>query len=115
MIGVDPTVRGLSACDGPRLVRMLRRLSNQSVHRRFFAPLADPEATARLLMESGGDGHNDAIVALLGDDIIAVASYDRHADAPSVADVAVLVEDGWQHHGLGRRLVRALAKQARSN
>jgi hypothetical protein len=36
-----------------------------------------------------------------------------HADDPTVADVAVVVEDGWQHHGLGLRLVRQLGRVAR--
>src|SRR5436190_23566038 len=102
MIGVDPTVRPLLDGDGPRLVRMLQRLSAGSVQRRFFTPLVDAEMTARLLMRSAGDGRNEALVAVLGDDIIAIASYHRHADDTGRADVAVLVEDGWQHYGLGR-------------
>jgi GNAT superfamily N-acetyltransferase len=110
VIGVDATVRLVTECDGDALVRMLRRLSPSSVHRRFFSPLADVDAIARSLMASA-----DAIVAVLAGEVIGIASYHARHDDPTVAEVAVLVEDGWQHHGLGRRLMRLLAKRATAN
>jgi GNAT superfamily N-acetyltransferase len=54
----------------------------------------------------------EAIVALDGDDIVAVARYAISPLNPDEADVAVLVVDDWQHRGLGRQLTGELEQFA---
>jgi GNAT superfamily N-acetyltransferase len=56
----------------------------------------------------------DALVAVDPDgEIVAVARYDRLGESDE-AEVAVVVEDGWQGHGIGARLMRRLAALAES-
>lgn len=54
----------------------------------------------------------EAIVALGGDDIVAVARYSISPLNPDGADVAALVVDDWQHRGLGRQLTGDLEQLA---
>ena len=114
MIGLDARVRSLSPSlgDAERLQRMFARLSPDTIHRRFFTlmpRLSDP--LLRTLTDVDHDRH-EALAVVVGDEIVALASYHRSADDPTVADIAVLVEDGWQRTGLGARLVRALTRLA---
>ena len=114
MIGLDAVVRPLtsSASDAARIQRMFSRLTPDTVHRRFFTLFPSLSPTLlRSLTDVDHDRH-EALVVVVGDEFVALASYHRSSDDPSVADVAVLVEDGWQGHGLGRRLVRGLTKLA---
>ena len=59
----------------------------------------------------------DALVVLDGDEIVAVAGYDGYAEADESgaweAELAILVEDGWQRRGIGRQLARRLVVLAR--
>jgi GNAT superfamily N-acetyltransferase len=48
----------------------------------------------------------------VGDEVVAVARYDRSPDDPSTAEFAVLVEDAWQGVGLGRQLILELIRLA---
>ncbi|HEY7199149.1 MAG TPA: GNAT family N-acetyltransferase [Candidatus Dormibacteraeota bacterium] len=105
-------LRPLMADDGERLCRLFHRLSPESVYRRFLSPMPTPRADvlARLLDVDHRD--REAIAALEGDEIVAVARYIRAAGA-DVAEVAVTVADDWQHRGLGRLLMRRLGRLAR--
>ena len=105
------TVRPIRDDDVDRLRRLFYRLSPETVYWRFFQPVKQPsEKLLRHLAEV--DHHlRQAIVAELDDEIIAVVRYDR-ASTSDVADVAVLVEDAWQGHGLGRKLLRRLTVDA---
>jgi len=114
MIGAYGPVRPLDpTADAERVARMFDRLSDDTVFRRFFtlAPKGDRRLLDALL--SVDHDQHEALVMQVGTEIVAMASYHRHPDDPAVADVAVLVEDGWQHHGLGRRLMRQLTRLAR--
>ena len=114
MIGLDAKVRPLQPDDGDRLVRMFDRLSPETITRRFFTlmpKLTDP--MRETLMRIDHDA-SEALVITVGDEIVALGSYHRHPDDLSTADVAILVEDGWQHHGLGRQLTRSLSRLAAS-
>lgn len=115
MIGVDTPPRPLREDDTPRLVRMFDRLSRETVHRRFFTLTPKLDGPLLQALTSVDHDRHEALVVTLGDEIVAIASYYRHPDDPTTADVAVLVEDAWQHHGLGRRLMRQLVRLARDN
>jgi RimJ/RimL family protein N-acetyltransferase len=104
-------VRPIRDDDVDRLRRLFYRLSPETVYRRFFQPVKQP--SEKLLHHLAEVDHQlrQAIVAELDDEIIAVVRYDR-STATDVAEVAVVVEDAWQGHGLGRRLLRRLAVDA---
>ena len=105
------TVREITIDDIERLRRMFNRLSPDTVYRRFFSPIHEPSRTALLWLTSVDHDHREALVALDGDEIVGVARYDTRAGGHA-AEVAVTVEDAWQHRGLGKRLTKRLARRA---
>ena len=113
---IELTVRPIAIDDVERLARLFTRLSPSSVHFRFFSPIARPPRAALLRLADVDHGRRDALVALDGDEIVAVARYDgRPDDSPGAshqAEIALTVEDAWQHRGLGKRLARRLAELA---
>jgi GNAT superfamily N-acetyltransferase len=104
-------VREITHDDIARLERMFTRLSPDTVYRRFFSPVHQLPRSALLWLTSVDHGCREALVALDGDEIVAVARYDGRPGS-ATAEIAVTVEDGWQHRGLGRRLTRRLARRA---
>ena len=109
--GTTLTIRPIRDDDVDRLRRLFYRLSPQTVYRRFFQPVKQP--SEKLLHHLAEVDHQlrQAIVAEIDDEIIAVARYDR-ASTDSAAEVAIVVEDAWQGHGVGRRLLRRLGLDA---
>jgi GNAT superfamily N-acetyltransferase len=105
------TVREITLDDIERLRRMFTRLSPESVYRRFFSPVQEPPRTALLWLADVDHTTRDALVALDGDEIVAVARYDGRLGT-NRAEIAVTVEDAWQHQGLGKRLTKRLAQRA---
>jgi ribosomal protein S18 acetylase RimI-like enzyme len=105
------TVREITIEDIERLRRMFTRLSPDSVYRRFFSPVHEPTRSALLWLTSVDHDNRDALVALDGDEIVAVARYDGKL-GQNTAEIAVTVEDAWQHLGVGGRLTKRLAKRA---
>jgi GNAT superfamily N-acetyltransferase len=110
--GTALTVRPIAITDAARLERLFTRLSPQSVHFRFFSPISRPPQAALLRLADVDHGRREALVALDGDEIVAVARYDAKPGATE-AEIALTVEDAWQHHGVGKRLAVRLAKLAR--
>ena len=97
--------------DGPLFCRLWDRLSPETVYRRFHAPLSRPPADARRLVEVDHD-LREALVAVVGGEVVGVARYDRSPTDPATADVAVVVEDAWQGVGVGRQLLAELTALA---
>ena len=97
--------------DGPLFCRLWDRLSPETVYRRFHAPLPRPPADARRLVEVDHD-LREALVAVVGGEVVGVARYDRSPTDPATADVAVVVEDAWQGVGVGRQLLAELTALA---
>jgi GNAT superfamily N-acetyltransferase len=104
-------LRQLQAGDAERLRRFGGRLSPETIYRRFLSPMPRCEWLLPRLMDVD-HWDREAIVALAGDEIVAVARYGRRPGA-GTADVAVVVADDWQHRGLGRLLLGRLARLAR--
>lgn len=106
--GTGVLLRPLQPQDRDRLRRLGYRLSPETLYRRFLTPVPRPteESLDRLLELDHWD--REAIAALEGDEIIAVARYARQPGR-DVAEVAVVVTDDRQRRGVGRLLLRRLA------
>ena len=107
------TVRALRPDDRGAVLTFLRGLSMETMYRRFFSL---PRVDDRLvdLVAHPSECCSEALVALAPDgEIVGLATYDRLEADPTAADVAVVVADAWQHHGVGRVLVRKLSGAAR--
>jgi GNAT superfamily N-acetyltransferase len=115
--GTKVFIRPIEPGDKEKLVTGLRRLSDESIRKRFLA--AKPRFTSaelRDLTEVDGCNHI-ALVAVLEDDpdtLVAVARCVRLPDRPGTAEMAIVVGDPWQGQGLGRALATALADAART-
>lgn len=97
--------------DGPGLHAVLDRCSDRTIYLRFF--VLDRDAAARYVDELTGPPRTGrcALVAEVGNAVVGVAGYEQvSADR---ADVAVLVDDEHQRHGVGWQLLEGLAVQAR--
>jgi RimJ/RimL family protein N-acetyltransferase len=105
------TVRPIEITDADRLARMFNRLSAESVHFRFFSPIKRVPRAALLRLADVDHDRREALVALDGDEIVAVARYDGKPETHT-AEIALTVEDSWQHRGVGKRLAKRLAVQA---
>ncbi len=98
--------------DAGRFRALWDRLSPETVYRRFHAPLRRPPAQAVSRLVSVDHDLREALVAVVGDDVVGVARYDRPATDPSTAELAVVVEDAWQGVGVGRQLMQQLIELA---
>jgi GNAT superfamily N-acetyltransferase len=106
------SVRALDGDDAGRLSRLFGRLSPQTVYRRFFTlfPAPPPGVLEHLAAVDHCD--HEGLAALDGDEIVAVARWDRTAHGDPDAEVSIVVEDAWQHRGLGGALMRMLVAEA---
>jgi GNAT superfamily N-acetyltransferase len=88
------------------LVRMGQRCSSGTLAGRFGTPLAglSPRLARRLLAEG------PALVVQVGHEIVALATL----TTGEPAEVALLVEDGWQNRGVGTRLLGLAARLAKA-
>ena len=110
------SVRRLCPEDAPALAAFVERLSAQSRYRRFHSAL--PRLTGQMISYLTDIDHHDheALIAVppgTGGVIVGVARFIRDPAHPDTAEVAVVVADSWQRHGLGTLLLRRLARRAR--
>jgi len=104
--------RPVEGTDAERVQRLFERLSPESVYRRFFTLFPAPPANVLRQLTDVDHVDHEALAVLDGDEIVALASWDRPAHATDEAEIAILVEDSWQHRGLGRALLRMLSGEA---
>jgi acyl-CoA synthetase (NDP forming)/GNAT superfamily N-acetyltransferase len=107
-------VRPIRPDDGDRLRALHDRLSSETIYLRFFSPV--PKLSDSMVERFTHVDYVDrlALVAMLGDEIVGVARYDRLAGSSS-AEVAFVVDDAHQGRGLGTLLLEHLAAAARDN
>ncbi|WP_208029107.1 bifunctional acetate--CoA ligase family protein/GNAT family N-acetyltransferase [Rhabdothermincola sediminis] len=107
-------VRPVRPDDAARIDAFHARQSRESIYFRYFTPM--PKLSARELERLTSIDYvtRMAFVALEGDDIVAMASYDvwRAADE---AEVAFIVDDAHQGRGLATVLLEYLIVAAREN
>ena len=114
--GTPVRMRPIRADDAPRLVALYDHLSRDTRYGRFFSVMqrlppdwarfhadVDYESRLALVVESPDDS----------DTLIAVARYEP-AGEPGAAEVAFVVQDGWQDRGLGTVLFSKLLAAART-
>jgi GNAT superfamily N-acetyltransferase len=109
--GVELLLRPIRSDDDEKIVDFHSRLSFDSVYRRYFS--IHPELSTmevRRLVNVNYE-HRFAFVVLDGNDLVAVGRYDRLPET-ATADLAFVVSDAYQHLGLGKRLLAALAAAA---
>jgi RimJ/RimL family protein N-acetyltransferase len=107
-----PALGCLEPGDRELLRRFWYRLSPETVYRRFMSPLARPEQARPEQLLDIDHKDREAVLAVVDGEIVGVARYNRLADSDS-ADLAVVVADAWQRHGVATRLLAALAETAR--
>jgi len=99
--------------DAELLRAFYARLSAESIYYRFFSP--HPRLTEREIVHFTTTDHVNrvALIATIGDQMVAVARYDKLADVADTAEVAFLVEDAHQGRGVASVLLEHLAAAAR--
>jgi RimJ/RimL family protein N-acetyltransferase len=110
-------MRPIRADDAPRLVTLYDRLSRDTRYHRFFSVMRRlPPDWARFLAEVDYRARLALVVEAPGDPdvLIAVARYEPTGE-PGAAEVAFVVQDGWQDRGLGTVLFRELLAAAAVN
>ena len=108
----DLVMRTVTPNDADAIVAAHRRLSPQSLYRRFFTMTPDPSPLVRRHLALVDHRDHEALVVLDGTQVVAVAQWDRLQGSPGEAEVAIVVDDAWQHRGLGSALMRALVGDA---
>src|SRR4051794_37465960 len=111
--GIQVWIRPIGPDDKAELQAGLRKLSLETIHKRFFS--AKPrfsQAELRYLTEIDGVNHLAlGAVSVHTGHIVAVARAVRLADEPDAAEWAIVVADPLQGKGLGTRLAQLLAER----
>ncbi|MCL2393796.1 MAG: GNAT family N-acetyltransferase [Acidimicrobiaceae bacterium] len=110
--GTPASIRPIRPEDAAALVAFHEHLSAETVYRRFFG--IHPHLTPREVERFTHVDYRDrlAIVAEIDHLLAAVARYDR-LPGTDRAEVAFVVADAYQHHGLGTLLLTRLVAAAR--
>ena len=106
------SIRVATPDDEGKLRRMFHRLSSKTLYRRFHLPYSEvPEKTLALMLDV--DQHDkESLVAVAEGEIVGHAMYVGLGDGGE-AEMAIIVEDGWQSKGVGKSLLSELAQRAR--
>ncbi|GGI02641.1 bifunctional acetate--CoA ligase family protein/GNAT family N-acetyltransferase [Egicoccus halophilus] len=113
--GTTVRIRPITPDDKPLLLAMWARTSTESRRARFLGPFNLDESNVARFTDLDPT-MQFALVALRGrgegQQMIAVARYERDPDRMTSAEFAALVEDAHQGRGVGTALVRGLAQAA---
>ena len=113
--GTRVRLRPIRPEDAPRLQALYDRLSRHTAYQRFFTVMKRlPPDWARILATVDYRRRLALVVefeTLSGFDLVAVGRYEP-TDEPDTAEVAFVVQDGWQNRGLGTMLLHALLEAA---
>ena len=105
-------IRVASPSDAGGLRAMLSRCSSATIYRRFHIPYPDVPGWMLGLMLGVGRSDMEALIAVAEGEIVGHAMYAR-VEASSEAEMAIIIEDGWQSRGVGRQLLSELAQRAK--
>jgi RimJ/RimL family protein N-acetyltransferase len=113
--GTPLRIRAIRPADTAGLQAMHRRLSERTVYQRFFAVLPDLSAEqADRFTHVDGSQRFALVVEDPDGALVGVGRYDRLPPDGHQAEIAVVIADAYQHHGLGTGLVRMLTAHARA-
>jgi RimJ/RimL family protein N-acetyltransferase len=112
--GTRVHVRPIRPEDDHRLVDIFNASSPQTVYQRFFTAL--PELTPEMARDLSSVDYVQrlALIAETGAEPIGVARYESTRD-PGMAELGLVVVDGWQNRGIGRILLREILCAAGAN
>jgi GNAT superfamily N-acetyltransferase len=112
MIDEQIYIRVATGLDREKLRVMFARSSPETIFRRFHMPYPEvPEWMVTLMLAA--DHHDkEALVAVAEEKIVGHAMYVRLAN-DGEAEMAIMVEDGWQSRGVGKSLLCELAERAK--
>ena len=105
--------RSLTEADRGLLAALASRVSPQSMVSRFHGAVGNTPSLLDRLLDLA-PGQREALIALDDQVVVAVVRYARDTQEGDTAEVAALVADEWQHHGVGLELMRQLASRARA-
>jgi acyl-CoA synthetase (NDP forming)/RimJ/RimL family protein N-acetyltransferase len=105
-------IRPIRPEDGPRVVDFHGRQSPESIYFRYFTPRPHLPDTEVVRLTHVDYSDRMAFVALLDDELVGVARYDR-LPTRSDAEVAFFVDDRHQGRGIATVLLEYLAEAAR--
>ncbi|WP_344651666.1 GNAT family N-acetyltransferase [Cryptosporangium japonicum] len=105
-------IRPIRPEDADGIVALHSRFSDRTRYLRYFSPY--PRIPPRDLKRFTEVDHagREALVAVLGNDLIAVGRYEQLSD-PDTAEVAFVVEDAHQGRGIASVMLEHLAEAAR--
>ena len=115
--GSQVNIRPIQPNSERLLISTFKRLSPQSVYRRFFSPLRELPADLVSHLANVDYVRRSALIAESekgDDDVVGVARYDS-TGVPGTAEVALVVIDDWQGRGLGRILLHSIMSAASKN
>lgn len=113
--GRSVRIRPIRPDDEPRLVDLYERLSRDSAYQRFFTIMRHLPSDWYHFFANVDYVRRLALVAeretVAGVQLIGVGRYEP-SDEPGTAELAFVVEDGWQERGLGALLLEAVLDAA---
>ena len=110
--GAPVALRLLEPEDRELLWSFYRRLSPETVYRRFMAPVVPPaEGLVKRLLNIDHCGR-EALIAMDSEGIAGIVRFAPNGDDSH--ELAIVVADAWQRRGLGTMLIRRLAHIARA-
>jgi RimJ/RimL family protein N-acetyltransferase len=113
--GFAARIRPIRPDDEPRLVDLYERLSRHTAYQRFFTVLRRLPPDWYRFFANVDYVRRLALVAeretVAGVQLIGVGRYEP-SEEPDAAEVAFVVEDGWQGRGLGGILLEAVLEAA---
>jgi GNAT superfamily N-acetyltransferase len=112
--GAEVRIRPVEPDDAARLVEFHEGLTERTKELRYFTPHPHLSEDEVHRFTNVDHRRREALVAVVGDRIVGVGRYDTLHD-PLAAELAFVVADDWQHHGIGRALLDALSERARAN
>lgn len=105
-----PSIRPIGPADADALRAFHARLSPETTRRRFLVFHTDLSPSEVAWFTDVDHDRREALVAVVAGAIVGVARYDRIG--PHDAEVAIVVADDWQRHGVGTALLAALRDRA---
>lgn len=106
------SIRVATSSDSEGLRRMFSRSSTETIYLRFHIPYPEVQGWMVALMLDVDQHDGKSLVAAAEGEIVGHAMYARLGDG-SEAEMAIVVEDGWQSKGVGKSLLSELARRAR--